>query len=158
VRRHIDDDEPRFALFWTGFSWGGLANFSKDSPDSIVEIPRIEALMKRVKELDDNYYYGGPHLFLGALYASRSKMLGGQPEEAQKEFESAIAESHGKFLMAKVLYAQYYGVQTQNRGLFESSLKEVVAADAAALPEQRLANELAKRRADMLLRKEKMFF
>ena len=114
--------------------------------------------MKRVKELDENYYYGGPRLFLGALYASRSKMLGGQPEEAQKEFEAAIAQNHGKFLMSKVLYAQYYGVQTQNRGLFESALKEVMDADAAALPEQRLANELAKRRADILLKKEKMFY
>jgi len=146
------------ALFWTAFSWGGLANFSKDSPESIAEVPRIEALMNRVKELDEDYYYGGPHLFLGALYSARPKMLGGQPEESKKEFEAAIQETNGKFLMAKVLYAQYYAVQNQDRGLFETTLKEVLVADPAALPEQRLGNELAKRRAEILLRKEKLFF
>jgi hypothetical protein len=146
------------ALFWTAFDWGSLINLSKNSPEAIAEIPRIEAMMKRVMELDENYYYAGPHQFFGVFYASTPKMLGGQPEVAKKEFEEAIQFTHGKDLMTKVLYAQYYAVQIQDRSLYRSLLKEVVDADAAQLPEQRLANELAKRRAEILLNKEKMFF
>lgn len=146
------------ALFWTAFNWGNLINFSKDSPEAIVELPKVEALMRRVIELDDTYNYSGPHLFLGAFYASRPPMLGGQPEEAKKEFELAIDQTGGKYYMSKVLYAQFYAVQTQNKGLFESLLKEVIAADPAVMPEQRLANEIAIRRAQILIQKEKLFF
>lgn len=145
-------------LFWTAFNWGNLINFSKDSPEAIVELPKVEAIMRRVIELDDTYNYSGPHLFLGAFYASRPPMLGGQPEEAKKEFELAIEQTAGKYYMAKVLYAQFYAVQTQNKGLFESLLKEVANADPAIMPNQRLANELAIRRAQILLQKEKLFF
>lgn len=146
------------ALFWTAFNWGNLINFSKDSPEAIVELPKVEAIMRRVIELDDTYNFSGPHLFLGAFYASRPPMLGGQPEEAKKEFELAIEKTNGKYYMSKVLYAQYYAVQTQNKGLFDSLLKEIANADPAAFPEQRLANELAIRRAQILLQKEKLFF
>lgn len=146
------------ALFWAAFNWGNLINFSKDSPEAIVELPKVEAMMRRVLELDDTYNYSGPHLFLGAFYASRPPMLGGQPEEAKKEFELAIEQTGGKYYMAKVLYAQFYAVQTQNKGLFESLLKEVASADPAAMPAQRLANEIAIRRAQILLQKEKLFF
>lgn len=145
-------------LFWTAFNWGNLINFSKDSPEAIVELPKVEAIMRRVIELDDTYNYSGPHLFLGAFYASRPPMLGGQPEEAKKEFELAIEQTAGKYYMAKVLYAQFYAVQTQNKGLFENLLKEVANADPATMSSQRLANELAIRRAQILLQKEKLFF
>ena len=146
------------ALFWTAFNWGSLVNFSKDSPDAIVELPRIEAMMKRVIELDETYYYGGPQMFMGGFYAAKPKMLGGQPEEAKKAFDRALEINQGKFLMTKVAYAQFYAVQTQDKALFENLLKEVLDADVTILPAQRLGNELAKRRADLLLKKEKLFF
>ncbi len=146
------------SLFWAAFNWGNLINFSKDSPEAIVELPKVEAIMRRIIVLDDTYNFSGPHLFLGAFYASRPPMLGGQPEEAKKEFEMAIDQTGGKYYMAKVLYAQFYAVQTQNKGLFGSLLKEVANADPAIFPAQRLANELAIRRAQILLQKEKLFF
>ncbi len=146
------------ALFWAAFNWGSLTNFSKDSPEAIIDTPKIEALMKRVVELNDDYYYAGPHLFLGVFYSAKPKMLGGQPEEAKKEFELAIEKNKGKFLMTQVLYAQYYDVQMQNREHFRKILNDVVNTDVTLFPEQRLANELAKRRAQILLQKEKLFF
>lgn len=156
LNRFSKKDVP--ALFWTAFNWGNLINFSKDAPEAIIELPKVEALMRRIIELDDRYNYSGPHLFLGAFYASRPPMLGGQPDEAKKEFDLAIEQTSGKYYMAKVLEAQFYAVQTQNKALFESLLKEVISADPAVLPEQRLANELAIRRAQILLQKEKLFF
>ncbi len=146
------------ALFWTAFNWGSLINFSKESPDAIAELSRVEAMMNRVLELDEDYYYSSPHEFFGILYASRPPMLGGKPELAKKEFDHVIERTSEKYLMAKVLYAQFYAVQVQNKPLYEKLLREVLSSDAAALPEQRLSNELAKRRAQILLQKEKLFF
>ncbi|MBF0492647.1 MAG: hypothetical protein HQM15_07695 [Deltaproteobacteria bacterium] len=145
-------------LFWTAFNWGSLLNFSKDSPDTIAEMPRIEALMMRVAELDPHYYYDGPGQFFGVFYAARPKMLGGQPEASKKAFDTAIEATQNKYLMIKVLKAQFYAVQIQDKNLFRSLLQEVLNADATVLPEQRLANEVAKKRAAILLSKEKLFF
>ncbi len=146
------------ALFWTAFNWGSWINYSKDSPEAIIEVSKVQALMKRVMELDENYNYAGPHLFLGVFYASLPPMLGGKPEEAKKEFETVLDKTKSNYLIAKVLYAQFYAVQIQDRGEFIRLLKEVVDADAAALPEQRLVNEIAKARAEILLKKEKLYF
>ncbi|MCE9624661.1 MAG: TRAP transporter TatT component family protein [Deltaproteobacteria bacterium] len=145
-------------MFWAGFAWGNYLNFNKDSTDAVAELPRIEALFNRMIELDDSYYFGGPHLFLGAFYGGRPKMLGGDPEKSKMNFEKAIEISGGKYLMGPVSEAQYYAVQIQDQALFTKLLTGVLAADAAALPEQRLSNELAKRRAKILLDKKSTFF
>ena len=145
-------------LFWAGIAWGNYLNFNKDSTDAIAELPRVEALFNRILALDENYYFGGPHLFFGALYGSRPKLLGGDPEKSRMHFEKAIQISGGKYLMAPVSEAQYYAVQVQDNALYQRLLQETIAADAAILPEQRLSNELAKRRAKILLEKQGLFF
>ena len=144
-------------LFWAGFAWGNYLNFNKDSTDAIAEMPRIEAVFNRILELDERYYFGGPHLFFGAFYGSRPKLLGGDPEKSKMHFDKAIAITDGKYLMGPVNEAQYYAVQVQDGALYTSLLSGVLAADAAALPEQRLSNELAKRRAKILLDKKSLF-
>jgi len=144
-------------LFWAAFCWGNWINLNRDDPDAFVDIPRVEAMMKRVVELDPSYYFGSAHTFLGAIASTRPKMLGGSPEKAEQEFKAAIETDEG-YLMHKVLYAQFYAVQTQNKALFESVLNNVKSADVGPVPEQRLANELARRRAAFLLEKIKIYF
>ncbi len=145
-------------LFWTGFAWGNYLNFNKDSVEAIAELPKMEALMNRVMELDENYHFGGPHLFMGAFYGSRPKLLGGDPDKSKLNFDQGIAATDGKYLMGSVNKAQYYAVQVQDLKLYQDLLQGVIDADAAALPEQRLSNELAKLRAKILLDKKSEFF
>lgn len=145
-------------LFWTAFSWGGSINLNKDSPQAIIEFPKVEAMMQRVLELDEFYFYGGPHLFFAVSFGSRPAMFGGNLEKSKEHFEKAVGAYQRKFLMALVMYAQVYAVQAQDPALFDSLLSEVVAADPAAMPEQRLANELAVRRAKWLLGNKSQFF
>ena len=95
--------------------------------------------------------------FLGAVHASRPPMLGGDPNKAREYFERA-ADAQPGYLMNKVMEAQYLAVQTQDRSRYKRLLGEVLAADADALPEQRLANELAKRRAALLLERIEEYF
>lgn len=144
-------------LFWTAFCWGGWLNLHRDDPEAIVDLPRVSALIDRVLELTPRGFFGAAESFRGVLDASRPPLLGGNPPRAKAAFDQAIAVEP-RYLITKVLYAQYYAVQVQDRVLFKRLLGEVVAADAGNFPEQRLANELAKRRAHLLLRRENEWF
>ncbi len=144
-----EDDGP--ALFWTAFNWGLYINLSRDDLEALADIPKVVAMIKRANTLSPGLFYGGGHLFLMVFNASMGPVVGGQPEQALREYELAIGAADGKFLMTKYLFARYYGAQTLNRELFEKVLGEVLAAPADILPEMRLANTLAKEKAGRLL-------
>ncbi|MCS5622300.1 MAG: TRAP transporter TatT component family protein, partial [Nitrospinaceae bacterium] len=87
----------------------------------------------------------------GAFYGGRSRMLGGNPEKSRHHFEKALDLTEKKFLLVRLLFAKTYAVQNQNRELFESQLQAVVNAPPDLFPEQRLANEVARKKAAQLL-------
>ena len=138
-------------LLWTAACWGKWVDLSRTDPAAIADLPRVEALWRRLLALDETYYYAAPHLFLGIFYGARSPMLGGRPAEAREHFERAIALTGGKFLMARLYFAQYYARQTMDRALFEEQLGLILHAPDDLLPEMRLANTVAKERAAELL-------
>jgi hypothetical protein len=139
------------AAFWTAFGWGSFIYLSLDNMDAIGDLPRAEALMDFVARNDSAYYYGGAHVFLGTLYGSRPRMLGGNPEISKAHFEAALRINSGKFLMTYVYYARSYAVQTQDEALFDSLLAKVDSASIDILPEFRLANAIAKEKAKLLM-------
>lgn len=145
------------ALFWTAFNWAGFLNMHLDDPEAVADVPRIEAMVDRVIALDSGFYYGSARALKGVMAAIRPKMLGGSPEVSEREFREAMRIGPN-YLMTKILYAQYYARQIQDAALFRRTLLGVEGADATLLPEQRLANELAKRRAKILLTMERKFF
>lgn len=144
-------------LFWTSFCWASSVNLNRDDPFAIADLPKVTAILDRVLQLDANYYYSSALAFRAVLHASKPQLLGGNPGEAKKMFEAAFAqEPH--YLMHKVLYAQYYAVQIQDKTLYQQTLEGVAFADDQALESQVLANKLAKRRANILLQKVNQFF
>ena len=145
------------ALFWTAFNWASWVNLNRTDPMAIIDMPRIGAMIDRVIELDSNFYYGSAHAFKAIIAVSRPKMLGGNPELAKAEFEKAV-EIEPDYLMTKVLYAQYYARQMQDRELFHHLLSEVIENSDNKLKEQALANALARRRAKLLLKMENKLF
>lgn len=145
-------------LFWIGFAWGNYINYNKDSVEAIASAPRIESIMKRVIEIEPDYYFGAAYTFMGAYYGSRPKMLGGNPVLSKENFEKGIAASDGKNLLAIVTEAQYYAVQVQDLSLYKRLLKKALTSDPADLPDIRLLNELAQIRANILLKKQSDFF
>ena len=145
-------------VFWTGFAWGGYLNITLTDPDAIAAIPKIETMMNFVAEKDSSFYFGGAHLFLGTLYGSRSKFLGGDPEKSKMHFEKALRLNEGKFLMTHFFYAKSYATQTLNDTLFEELLTKVESTSLEVLPKFRLGNAIAKKKAKALLaRKEELF-
>jgi len=156
LARKSKNDVP--AVFWTAFAWGGYLNITLTDPDAIAAIPKLEAMMNFVLERDSAFYYGGAHLFLGTLYGSRSRFLGGDPDRSRRHFEAALRINGGKFLMTHVYYARSYAVQTLNDTLFEQLLTHVLETPVDVLPQFRLGNAIAKKKAQLwLARKEELF-
>jgi len=139
------------ALFWMAYAWGSIINLEQNKPEHLSDLPKVELMMRRVMQLNENFYFDGPHLFLGAYYGNRPKMVGGDADKAKENFSKAIQHSEGKYLIAKFLTAKYYYLPTQNRQLFESTLKEILSAPSDIFPELSLANQIAKRNAALWL-------
>ncbi len=138
-------------LFWTAYSWGGLAAISLDDPETLAQLPKIEKMMLRVQELQPGFFYGGAEIFLGSYYGSRPKMFGGDLVKSKASFEKALQYSGSKFLMTQVLMAKYYAVPAQDEALYRERLGQVLDFALDQFPEQRLSNALAQRRAKKLL-------
>ncbi len=145
-------------LFWGGYGWATWIGFSKGAPAAVADLPKVEQLMLRVLVLDETFYHGGAHLFLGIYYGSRPLMLGGRPEVSRGHFEKALALGDRRFLPTVVAYAEYYARQTQDRELFVRLLEEALAFDLAVAPDLTLPNVLAQRRAHKLLAQVDDFF
>jgi hypothetical protein len=152
LRKGGPSDVP--GAFWAAFGWGGYIELSLDDMDAIGDLPRAEELMRFVLAQDSAYFYGGAAVFLGTLYGSRPKMLGGDPELSKRMFERALKINGGKFLMTNIYYARSYAVQTQNETLFQELLTSTENASLEILPEFRLANAIAQRKARLLLSKK----
>jgi len=150
------DDVP--GVFWTAFGWASYISLSLTNPDALIDLPRVEAMMRFVVRTDSAYYYGGAYVFLGTLYGSRPKMLGGDIERANDYFEKALTINQGKFLMTHIYYARSVAVLTLDDALFEELLATVANTSLDVLPGFRLANAIAKRKAKVLLERKADFF
>ena len=95
-------------LFWAGNGWATWVRYQEGSPASLADLVRVEQIMLRVIELDETFYHGGAHLFLGAYYGAKPPLLGGKPEQSRLHFEKALALSRREFLPIQVAYAQTY--------------------------------------------------
>ena len=146
------------ALFWTANAWGNYINLNSGDPGALIALPRVEAMMRRVLELDEGYFYGGGHLFFGTILAFKPVMLGGNPEKAKAHFETCLAIGEGKFLLPYVYYAKFYAVNTLDQELFRRLLDTVLSTDENILPEQRLPNAIARKKAQLLLDAESDLF
>jgi hypothetical protein len=145
------------ALYGFGAAWAGWVQAHSEEWGAVAEVPKIEALMRRVVDLDESYDHGGAHLYLGVLLTQRPASLGGQPEQGREHFERAIALSQGRNLMAKVFYARSYARLVFDRPLHDRLLREVLAADPQA-PGLTLSNTLARGEARGLLDEADEYF
>jgi len=145
-------------LFWSATCWASWISLQLDSVEALAELPRVESMMQRVLEIDEGFYYGGAHLFMGIWFGSRPKIAGGDLKKAQAHFLRALEMGKGKFLMAYVYYANYYARQALDKDLFVSTLKTVLETSADTLPELTLVNTVAKKKAEELLSRVEEYF
>lgn len=146
------------ALFWTANAWGSWINLSMTDPDALVDLPKVQAMMERIIELDAGYFYGGAHLFLGTILIVKPVIMGGNPAESKLHFKKCLTFCDNKFLLPLVYYARYYAVQTLDEDLFDTLIKTVLETSIDILPEQRLPNAIAQQKARRLLNlREELF-
>ena len=156
VKKLDEDAVP--GLFWTGLALASQVNLNRDDMALVAELPKVEIYMNRVVELKPDYYNAGAHLALGLVYSSQAKALGGNPEKGRQHLDEAIRLTGGKFLLNRVMLAHIYAVTVQDKTLYRSTLEQVLKTPADVWPDQRLANELAHRKAERYLKQTEDLF
>ena len=157
LKEFDDDDVP--LVFWTANAWGNLINVGLADPDIVGDLPKVNAMMDFVLQHNEGYFYGSAHLYFATIQATIPKSLGGKPESAKVHFEKCFALSENKFLLAHVYMAKSYCVQVQDKELFQKLLQTVDETPLDVLPEQRLVNAIAKRKAKQLAERiDDLFF
>lgn len=138
-------------------TWAGWIQAHRDDWSAVADLPKVNACMQRVVQMDAGYDNGGPHQYLGLMNSLVPKTLGGKPELGRKHFAVAVAISKGKNLMIKVQFAETYAKLVFDRNLHDRLLNEVLKADAK-IPGLVLFNTLAKRKAKQLLSEADDYF
>jgi tetratricopeptide (TPR) repeat protein len=136
-----DQIEP---LFWVTMSWNGWINLNLDKPAALGDLSTAQECLKRVMEINPEYFYGSPYIINGSMLAAMPKILGGDAAKAKEFFTKALAASNGKFFLAQYYYAKYYAVRVQDKELFLNLIDEVEKAPADQLKEACLINSAIK--------------
>ena len=138
------------SLFWGTYGWAIWIQYQEGAPAAMADLPIVEQIMLRVVELDESYYYGGAHIFLGAYYGSRPQMFGGNPEASRQHFERALALNDRLFLLTHVAYAETYARTMFDRELYLELLTEVIEQPLAD-SDMASSNKVAKVKAEKLI-------
>ena len=146
------------AMFWAASNWAKWIDMHRDDPEAIAQLSRATALMQRVIELDDTFYYGGAHMFFGVFYGSRAPAIGGDFKKSKQHFDRAREITDGRLLIPDLLQAQYLARQQFDQEQFHRLLSGIIEAPDDLMPELALQNQIAKRKAAALLKKEKEWF
>ena len=147
------------AMYWAVSSRLAWMRISHSSGfDSVIDFPKIEAMMDRMLVLDETFNYGAVHILIGAYYANIPDTLGGIAEGADYHFEQAFDISDSKYLLWHVFYAKYYAFQVQDKQLYLDSLETVVSAPDDLFPKEAFSNRMAKKMAKQMLKETDLLF
>ena len=138
-------------LYWTAVSWSAAVSVSKDDAALIGDLPIIEALIDRARELNVDYDSGAIHTFLITYEMSRPGGAGDPAARAREHFDRAMKLTGGLQASPLVALAEAVAVYKQDKNGFETLLKQALAIDPGARPEWRLSNLIYQRRARWLL-------
>ena len=134
-------------LYWAGASWAGAVSVAKSDPDLVIDLPLAGALVERVLVLDEQYDLGAAHEFFISFEGSRP---GGSAQRAREHYRRAVEISSGQRAAAHVALAEAVAVREQNLSEFRALLAAALSVEREKIPQLRLANTIARRRAQWL--------
>ncbi|MFQ5657709.1 MAG: TRAP transporter TatT component family protein [Candidatus Methylomirabilales bacterium] len=140
-----EEDVP--FLYWAGASWAGALSAAKDDLDLIAELPTAGALVRRVLDLDETYERGAAHEFYISYEGSRP---GGSAKQAREHYRRALELSEGQRASVHLALAEGVSIREQNLTEFRALIVATLAVDPDEVPDLRLANIIAQRRARWL--------
>jgi hypothetical protein len=144
-------------LFALGSAWAGWLQANSADWNAVAELPRIEAIIQRVLELDPAVNNGDAYLYMAVMQSFLPPAMGGKPELAKENFEQAIKVSKGTNLMAKLLYAEKYARLMFDKELHDKLLQEVIDSRIEN-DEMTLINSIAQHKAKRLLAESDEYF
>jgi len=153
----LDKDDVA-ALFWAASNWAKWIDLNRDDAASLIQLAKPTAMMQRVLELDDTFYHGSAHMYFGVYYGARPPMFGGDFAIAKSHFDRAREINNNKLLIVDLLQAQYLSRQMFDRQDFHQRLTKIIDAPEDLYPELTLLNQIAKRKARLLLSREEQWF
>ena len=145
-------------LFWSGSAWAGAISVDKGNMELVADLNIASALLHRANALDPTWNGGAVHEVLISLEAALSGGQGGSIEAAREHFEIAVELSEGNRLGPYVSLAEAVSIKEQNVTEFQELLHTALEIDMEASPDDRLTNELGRRRAEWLLDHIEDFF
>jgi hypothetical protein len=164
----------RFQMMFAGLALGSMINHNLTRVEMLGYLDTVNQILRRVIEIDgpapktcppqpaacpaSTAHLVMPHVAFGMLDTARGKSLGGDPDKGRASFQKAIDMTGGRFLLARTLMGIRYGIAANDRKFFHEQLKIVLETPPSVWPEQRLANEVAHRKARRYLAKEKELF
>ena len=113
-------------------------------------MPLAGALVYRVLELDETYDRGAAHEFLISYEGSRP---GGSKEQARQHYYRALEISGGQRASAHLALAESVAVSEQNVAAFRELIGVALEVNPDKVPELRLINTIARRRALWLVKR-----
>jgi len=151
------DSDDIGALFWAASNWAKWIELNKDKTSAIADLPRAVMLMQRVLELDESYFMAGPHLFFAVYYGGRSPMLGGNYALSEKHFNLARKINKQQLLLVDLLQAEYLDRQQFKQSDFHQRLTDILNKKTHSI-DMNLINQIARRKSQILLTKESLWF
>jgi hypothetical protein len=162
--------DMRDQMMWTALALGSIVNHNLGRAETLSYLTTVKVILDRVLELDKaklparKELAALPHIAYGMIYSVGGAAVGGDPVRAKASFEAALQltadKDHpaGKMLLARTLMGYRVGSITNDRKFFHQQLKQVLETPPSVWPEQRLANEVAHRKARRYLSYEKELF
>jgi hypothetical protein len=164
----------RFEMMFAGLALGSLINHNLTRIEMLGYLDTVKKILGRVIEIDgpspktcaappavcpaSTAHLVMPYIAFGMLATGAGKAMGGDPEKGRADFQKALDMTGGRFLLARTLMAYRVGLANNDRKFFHDQLKLVLETPPSVWPEQRLANEVAHRKARRYLAQEKELF
>ncbi len=141
LKDNYTDKDQAEELLWLAFSIVGRIAFDMDNPETVSTLWIGIDLAEQSARLDENLDYGSAHIMIGAADAGLHDYTA-----AKQHFDRATELSGGRALTNQVTMAVRYYCPKSDKTNYFKALNEVLDA-GDVLPDQRLSNTLAKRRA-----------
>jgi len=154
LREVFTEKEDAAILLWSGASLGARINMGMEDMDTVADLPLAKVLLGYSVELDPDFMFMIGKMTMATLAASEFPP---DMDRAKLLFDEVLAETERRNLMVQLSMARYYAVNVGDDELFRALLEEVLAA-GDVLPEARLSNTLARRKAGRYLDNIELYF
>jgi len=141
-------------LLWAGASLGARINMGMEDMDTVADLPLAKVILNRSVTLDPDFMFMIGKMTMGVLAASEFPP---DMDAAKLILDDVLEKTERRNLMVQTSMARYYAVNIGDHKLFRELLQEVIDA-GDVLPEARLSNAIARRRAARYLDQIEYFF